>query len=134
MNNTTKRLLLVDDDDIFRETLGKALTRAGYDTITASDGAQALKRLKSEKMDILVIDIFMPEKDGIEVLREIRNLPQMPAIVTISGANINADFYTRVTRFLGAGGTLLKPFTLDQMLGVLSNLRKETVLNNAEHV
>jgi CheY-like chemotaxis protein len=84
-------------------------------------------------MDILVIDIFMPEKDSIEVLREIRNLPQMPAIVTISGANINADFYTRVTRFLGASGTLLKPFTLDQMLGVLSNLKKDPVLNNAEY-
>ena len=118
-----KTVLVVDDDNRLRESLKTALTNAGFRTITASNGTQAIEQLTREEVDILVIDILMPEKDGLETLREVRRMKQKAAIVTMSGGGqLDADFFTKSARFLGARATLLKPFTLEELLKVLRNL------------
>jgi len=118
-----KTVLVVDDDNLFRDALKIALTDAGYRTIAASNGTQAIEQLNREEVDVLVIDILMPEKDGLETLREVRRMKQKAAIVTMSGGGqLDADFFTKSARYLGARATLIKPFTLEELLAVLQGL------------
>ena len=122
-NTPPKTVLVVDDDELFRDTLKIALTDAGYRVLTAVNGALAVERLRVEEVDILVIDILMPEKDGLETLREVHRMKHKAAIVTMSGGGqLNADFFTKSARYLGASATLLKPFTLEELLSVLQGL------------
>ena len=123
VNAPPKTVLVVDDDELFRNTLKTALTGAGYRALTAINGTQALERLREEEVEILVIDILMPEKDGLETLREVRRMKHKAAVVTMSGGGqLNADFFTKSARYLGASATLLKPFTLEELLSVLKGL------------
>jgi DNA-binding response OmpR family regulator len=122
-NAPPKTVLVVDDDELFRNTLKTALTGAGYRALTAINGTQAVDRLSREEVDILVIDILMPEKDGLETLREVRRMKHKAAIVTMSGGGqLNADFFNKSARYLGASATLQKPFTLEELLSVLNAL------------
>jgi DNA-binding response OmpR family regulator len=116
-------VLVADDDDLFRDALQTALTRAGYRALTASNGSLALDTLRNEKVDVLVIDILMPEKDGLETLREFRRMKHDAAVITMSGGGrLEADFFTKSARYLGASATLLKPFTLEELLEALKNV------------
>ena len=118
-----KTVLLVDDDSLFLGALKIALIDAGYRTITANNGIQALEQLNRDEVDVIVMDILMPEKDGLETLREVRRMKQKAAIITMSGGGqLDADFFNKSARYLGACATLLKPFTLDELLAVLKSL------------
>ena len=118
----TKRLMVVDDDESFRSAISAALTRAGHEVLCASDGVQALKLLQTESVDVLIIDILMPEKDGLETLRELRRMGRtLPVIAMSGGGHFDPKLYLNSARVLGAQVTLLKPFTLEQ---ILEELRK----------
>lgn len=98
-------ILLADDDVEWTELLGEYLTRDGFRTISAQDGASALKRLRdrSEEMpDLLVLDVMMPRMNGLEVLRELRRDSQLPVLMLtargedterIIGLELGADDY-----------------------------------------
>ena len=78
----SERILIVDDEEGMRRLLGRILTREGYDTTTAANGADALRLVASERFDLVVTDIKMPEMDGLQLLQEIRQYePSLPVIV-----------------------------------------------------
>src|SRR5712675_1488996 len=82
------RILAIDDDGAVCATVGVILGRAGHQVITAQDGRCGLKRLEADQFDLLLIDIFMPEMDGLETMREVRkSRPTLPIIV-MSGSMI----------------------------------------------
>jgi DNA-binding NtrC family response regulator len=106
------RILAIDDDGAVCATVGVILERAGHQVVTAQDGRRGLKQLEADQFDLLLIDIFMPEMDGLETIRVVRqSRPKLPIIVmsgSIDGTKM-PDYLSFATK-LGAIESLRKPF------------------------
>lgn len=107
------RVLAIDDDGAVCATVRAILERAGHQVVTAQDGRRGLKILETEPFDLLLIDVFMPEMDGLETIGVLRrSKPKLPIIV-MSGAAVERagtpDYLSFGTK-LGAVESLRKPF------------------------
>ena len=74
------RILLVDDDPSLREVVRYALDRAGHEVVEAGDGAVALRQFEAHAPELIVLDVMMPELDGLEVCRRVRATSQVPIL------------------------------------------------------
>ena len=101
------RVLLVDDEEQFVETLAERLQMRGIDVRTAHTGEEALVRLKEEETDVVVLDVLMPGKDGIETLREIKKQSPMTEVMMLTG-HATMDSAIQGLKF-GAYDYLMKP-------------------------
>ena len=111
-----KKILIVDDEEVIRKFLRIHLTKWGYEVGEARDGAEALEHLGKDVFDLLICDILMPNKDGWELLREMRSDPKtkdVPAIV-LTAKNDDSDMFKGYD--LGANYYMTKPFTKAQLL------------------
>ncbi len=86
-DRTVPRLLYIDDDEGLRRLVQRALTRHGYEVVLAEGGADGIALLKSQRFDAVALDHFMPGKEGLEVLAEIRALPEHPPVIYASGSD-----------------------------------------------
>ena len=107
---TKKRVLVVDDEAAILRIIGTSLRLMGYDVISTGSGKDALKLSETEKPDIMLLDIFMPGMDGLEVLGTLRKTSKMPVIVFSAHSSSREDALR-----LGAGDFVAKPFTPEQM-------------------
>ena len=105
------RILIVDDDPIFREIAKEALASAFADVRVAEDGEDALRQLQARAADVVLTDINMPNRDGIELIRDIRNSWPACRIIAISGGTRMAgpDLFLQLAGALGAHQVLSKP-------------------------
>ena len=111
-----KKILVVDDEEVIRKFLRIHLIKLGYEVKEAADGVEALEQLGKENFDLLICDIMMPNKDGWEVLKEVRSNPKtkdIPVIV-LTAKNEDADMFKGYE--LGANYYMTKPFTKAQLL------------------
>ena len=110
-------ILLVDDDVMVRETVKHILLSAAHDVVIAQDGKRALEIFSKSRFDLVITDIIMPEKDGIEVIAEMRRLKPEVRILAISGGGRigNTDFL-QIAEKIGAAATIAKPFDPDDFL------------------
>jgi two-component system alkaline phosphatase synthesis response regulator PhoP len=94
-----KKILLVDDDPDFLEAVSLILKPKKFDVVTAYDGMEGLKKAKSEKPDLIVLDVMMPEKDGYAVCKELKSSPQMSHIpvllLTAVASHVPTTRYTQ---------------------------------------
>lgn len=119
------KILIVDDEVQIRESLKIFLERNGYTVTVASDGAEALLRISSELFNLVVMDIIMPEKDGVELLVEIRKVDKsMPVIAMTGGGRIGKQNYLQMAKALGANAVLTKPYDLDEFLSIVKEFAK----------
>src|SRR5688500_2205173 len=80
------RILVVDDDKLVRTSIGTTLVDGGHHVVTGEDGRAAIAALRREPVDLVVLDILMPDREGIETLREIRtNWPHVPVLMISGG-------------------------------------------------
>ena len=108
------KLLLVDDETAFVETLQKRLTRRGLSVLTASNGPDALKLVEAHEIDVMVCDVKMPGMDGIEVLSQAKKLrPQLEVIMLTGHASVDVALQGME---LGAFDYLMKPADFDELL------------------
>lgn len=106
-------VLVVDDEATLRKNIARSLRRAGFEVITAADGAGARQALDASDIDVLCLDIHLPDEDGLDLLEEVRQtFPDIPAIV-MSGA-VNPEHRPRAAR-LGVEEFLSKPFRLAEL-------------------
>jgi CheY-like chemotaxis protein len=118
-------ILLVDDDDLFRAAISPALRAAHHLVEEAVDGAQALRILKAGTPDILITDIFMPNRDGIELIAAVKQAHPAVRIMAISARqNLGMVDLLNLAERLGAHATLAKPFTTEQLLEKLAELER----------
>jgi CheY-like chemotaxis protein len=118
-----KKILLIDDDEEIRLTLRLVLERAGYKVTVAPDGKEGLRRYHDEKADLVITDLFMPEKEGLETIMEIRrDNPATPIIAISGGWRIGSDEVLRIAERLGAIRTLSKPFGMEDLTGAVEEL------------
>jgi two-component system KDP operon response regulator KdpE len=107
------RILVVDDEPQIRRALKTALTGHGYEVEVAENGKEALTLLPSWQPDVLVLDLVMPDVDGLEVLRQTRTWSDLPVIV-LSARGQERDKVQALD--LGADDYLTKPFGMDELL------------------
>jgi PAS domain S-box-containing protein len=111
------RILVVDDERGVRTFLQKALADAGYTVLVAEDGGQALKMVRAQRFDLVVTDLVMPEKEGIEIIRSMhKELPDLK-IIAMSGAF--GGGFLEVAKRLGANSTLAKPVAPEQLIAAV---------------
>jgi len=111
-----KKILIADDEEVIRKFLRIHLSKLGYEVKEATDGAEALKQLGKDDFDLLICDILMPNKDGWQVLKEMRSDPKtkdIPVIV-LTAKNEDSDMFQGYD--LGANYYMTKPFTKAQLL------------------
>ncbi len=117
------RILLADDDHQVRSMLKLTLERAGHEIVEAEDGAQAVQRFSSSSIDLVITDIVMPEKEGIETIMELRSInPQVKIIAISGGGRINPDDYLSWARRFGVLHTFTKPVDRHQLLNAINEL------------
>jgi two-component system chemotaxis response regulator CheY len=106
------KVLVVDDDPAVRNVVSKHLQRLGFDIAVAEDGQVALRMVEKSKPDVMVLDIIMPSKDGLETIRELqRTYPDIRIIAASGGGGLGNDLCLKTARLLGAQRVLEKPFS-----------------------
>lgn len=110
-------ILVIDDDDSVRSTVGKHLTRAGHEVVEASDGKKAMQLLEQTPVDLIIADMYMPEMDGIEFTSRLGQQAPGAKIIAISGGgHMDKEDVLEMAQRLGAVRTLAKPFTGAELL------------------
>jgi len=121
---TKKRILVIDDDEFVRAILCEVLEQWHYEVFSARNGQHGIEMIETKKPDIVITDIIMPEKEGIETILEIRKKYPGIKLVAISGSDRGASNinYLDIARNLGANNALQKPIDLDALKIVLKDL------------
>jgi DNA-binding NtrC family response regulator len=118
-----KKILLVDDEVAFTASLGKVLSRRGFEVETASDGLTALARIVKESFDIIVLDVKMPGMDGIQVLAEIKRLALDLRVILLTGHLSLTEEETGLQE--GAFAYLFKPVPIQKLVSVIASAAAE---------
>jgi two-component system, OmpR family, response regulator len=116
MTRATESILLIDDSAPVRDDLRLALEVAGYRVIEAADGREGVALFREHRPAVTILDIVMPEMDGIETVREILAIDPAAVVFTMSGAD---DNYQEVARMLGAKRGFRKPVRIADMLAAV---------------
>src|SRR6195952_2621464 len=114
MSNQDTIILLVEDEENLHEALKLNLELEGYQVVSAMDGMQAIKALQNQYFDLMILDIMLPEMDGIEVLETIRIQNNELPVLILSAKNTSADRVLGLKK--GADDYLTKPFNLEELL------------------
>ena len=118
-----QRVLIIEDDPAMSEYMSEVLRRAGFEVSTAFNGMTGLEALRSSPPDVAILDIFMPEKDGLEVLIDIRRTaPELNVVITSGKQHLLSGSSLSLAEQLGASATLAKPFSPKELVAVVSRL------------
>ncbi|MGH7126036.1 MAG: response regulator [Stellaceae bacterium] len=113
-------ILVVDDDEPVRDSLRIVLERVNHKVVLAENGDEAVRCYASSRPDIVITDLLLPDKDGIEIVREIRRIDPSARIIAMSGGGETAESrLDALTKEFGALETLSKPFRLAQILAAI---------------
>ena len=117
-------VLVIDDDPLFREIAQEMLTQAGHEVTLASDGSKATALPAEPTPDLAVVDMLMPERDGIETIGDLQTRwPSIKVIAVSSGARgLEPGLLLRAAKALGADATLAKPLERDAFLELVRSL------------
>jgi len=121
-----KQILIIDDEPLIGSMLKKAFEREGFNVIVASNGKEGMKLYKEKPPDLVITDLIMPEKEGIEIIMELRKEdPNLP-IIAMSGGGLNApDSYLNTANALGANAIFSKPIKIEELLNIVKTMKIE---------
>ena len=118
-----KRILIIDDEQQIRMMLRQAIEKAGFEVDDAPDGKEGIDCFKRKRADLVITDIIMPEKEGIETIMALRRLDPAVKIIAISGGGrIQSDDYLNIATKVGASYSFAKPFSVMELLGKINDL------------
>lgn len=116
-------IIVLDDEDQVRMMLLQLLERAGHKVFPASSGDEALRVYRENQVDVLITDLIMPDKEGIEVITEFkREFPDVKIIAMSGGGRVGPDNYLNLAEKLGASRTFSKPFNHQEMLKAIEEI------------
>jgi len=115
-------ILIVDDDVAWRGLLAHALETAGYVVHQADDGVGAVQLCQEHRPALVITDIFMPERDGLEVLEAIKRMDYRPRVLAMSGSTTESVDFLKIATRLGADRALRKPFSADALRAAVREL------------
>jgi DNA-binding response OmpR family regulator len=121
------RIVVIDDEEALRRMLRLALERAGYEVVEARDGNEGLRLCHLAPPDLLITDLLMPDKEGLETIMDLRrDFPQVKIIAVSGGGHSGGLNFLAIARRLGAQRTLAKPFQLPELLATVKELLQES--------
>jgi len=112
------RILVIDDDPDMRAFLEEILKSAGYEIILAADGREGVERYRASRADLVITDLYMPNQEGLETIRELRTRYPEVAIIAMSGRTAALTMLSIAQKF-GAVGILHKPFLADELIAAV---------------
>ena len=116
-------ILIIDDDPQILDMLGQTLKREGHEVVDALDGKEGLKLYRENPADLVITDIVMPVKEGIETIMELqRDFPDVKIIAISGGGHNYPEEYLYIARMLGVHKTFAKPIERDELLKAVSEL------------
>ena len=120
------RILLIDDEPAVRTTLRDVLEDAGYDVVEAADGNEGHGLFLSTPVDIVITDILMPEKDGLETIMALRRANPDVKIIAMSGGGRNRSLgFLYASEAFGAGHILCKPFAAEEIVRTVQSVLEQ---------
>ncbi|MGA1868952.1 MAG: response regulator [bacterium] len=120
------QILIMEDDIQTRQMLIKVLKREGYDVRGAPDGKVGIELLREKSANIVITDLIMPEKEGIETIIELqRDFAHIKIIVISGGGRIGPDNYFRILKNIGIQYTFRKPLKIEELLTAVNTLSHE---------
>ncbi|MEN4389483.1 response regulator YycF [Streptococcus pyogenes] len=124
-----KKILIVDDEKPISDIIKFNLTKEGYDIVTAFDGREAVTIFEEEKPDLIILDLMLPELDGLEVAKEIRKTSHVP-IIMLSAKD--SEFDKVIGLEIGADDYVTKPFSNRELLArIKAHLRRTETIETA---
>lgn len=112
-------VLLLEDNEPYRTLMTEVLTLAGFEVCAAADGRRVPEILRERRIDLVITDLVMPERDGIETLTELHySHPRLPVIAISGDVPMNRDLYLTIAQKLGASRVLAKPFKMEALVKV----------------
>jgi len=120
------QILIIDDEVTVRDLLIKILEREGYETMNASDGKEGIRLYRENPADLIITDLIMPEKEGIETIMELRrDFRDVKVIAMSGGGKIDPETYLEIAKTMGAIKTIEKPFNLRELLKTVQELLEQ---------
>ncbi len=118
------KILIVDDEPSVLKMLNKMLKDESDDIVEAKNGEEALQICQQQEIDLMITDIVMPEKHGIDLIMEVKNIkPDVPIIAISGGGGVSGRFdYLEIAELLGAKNILHKPFSVGELRDVVHNI------------
>ncbi|OGX34617.1 MAG: hypothetical protein A3C36_02315 [Omnitrophica WOR_2 bacterium RIFCSPHIGHO2_02_FULL_52_10] len=119
------RILVIDDNDAFKEMICEILKNEGYKVLSASNGKEGVKLCRAQPVDLIVTDLLMPDMDGIETIREMKTASPDSKVIVVSGggtAGTAQDYLEAVSVMCDIKYTFSKPFDMDQFLQAVKEL------------
>jgi DNA-binding response OmpR family regulator len=117
------RILIIDDDIQFNRMLKQTLEKQGYEVTTAQNGREGIQYYQKNPMDLVVTDLIMPEKEGVETIMELkRNYPDVKIVAMSGGGRIKSEDLLRIVEGIGVDATFSKPFEREDFLNTIKNL------------
>lgn len=120
-----KKILIVDDESDICEVLSKRLQQAGFQTIIAYDGEEALRKAAQEKPDLIILDLMLPKIPGEEVCKKIKNNAETCAIPIIMLTAKASDVDRVIGRVIGADSYIMKPYKANELLQEINRFIKK---------
>jgi DNA-binding response OmpR family regulator len=114
-----KKILLIEDEESIREYMSFLLQNNGFQVIEAKNGAEGMTFFSKEKFDLVVTDIVMPEKDGMEIMQAVREIDPKTIMLAVSGAMSYRDLLAGAGKS-GADEVIQKPFTENEFLKIVN--------------
>jgi DNA-binding response OmpR family regulator len=128
----TVSILVIDDSRTIRRSVQLSLVQAGYKVIAAGDGVEGVRLWQEAQPDLVITDIMMPERDGIETILEIRRRAPLTKILAMTGFRLDSSLeFPAMLRHLGADDVLTKPFGPDLLLAKVDALLKRVPVTMA---
>jgi DNA-binding response OmpR family regulator len=117
------RILFIDDNDEFRFMMRVILTQAGYEVLEACEGEEGTRLFRQFPSEVICCDLFMPQKEGLETIQELRRNDPTVKIVAMSGGGFAGTLdMLPVARFFGADAVLKKPFEPEVLVSIVEQL------------
>lgn len=123
-----KRILVIDDEPSVLDLLQRILESEGYAVEVASNGLEGVELFRLQPCDLVISDMVMPVKDGLQTILELRNIaPNLPVIAISGGGVISKERYLTVAGYLGRVKTIAKPFAVEAIVKAVAGLLQEPV-------
>lgn len=121
------RILIIEDDSAIRKSLRVLLEASGHEVLEAAEGVRGMRLFLEEPTEMVITDILMPNREGLQVIIDVKkDYPQVKILAISGGGTIGPEKFLDMARDFGADGTLAKPFTLAEMSMAVKELLGES--------
>jgi two-component system, chemotaxis family, chemotaxis protein CheY len=120
--NHVAHILVVDDDEMVRQVIAAALRRVGYSVEEAANGREVVEHLKLRPVNLVITDILMPERDGLETIMSLSGENRAMPIIAMTGLSSHSALYLEMARTFGALRILEKPFEMAELVRIVGEV------------